>query len=118
MMQNWKNTLWAAIPILLFVGIFLINMLVYRNKEQGAVLYEVHCQSCHLEEGDGLRGIIPPLAKADYLQQHQSQLACLIRYGLQDTILVNGKQYRQAMPANETLTDTQISNIINYINTA
>ncbi len=88
--------------------------------QQGRVLYSRHCQSCHMEDGTGLGTNIPPLAKADYLTSHQDQFACIIRYGISDTIIVNGSTYTEPMAGigKETLTEFQIANIINYINHA
>lgn len=42
--------------------------------------------------------LIPPLAGADYLANNQANLPCLIRKGIQDTIVVNGKVYAEKMP--------------------
>ena len=71
-----------------------------------------------MEDGTGLGTNIPPLAKADYLEKHQKQLACFIRYGIKDTIIVNGKTYQQAMAGHADLTENEITNIINYIHHA
>ena len=69
-----------------------------------------------MDDGTGLEGNIPPLAGADYITQHRSNLACIIRYGMQDTISVNGIIYNNAMPGVPQLTDFEIANILNYIN--
>ena len=65
----------------------------------GKEVYLDNCASCHQENGRGLRGVIPPLAAADYLAQNQDNLPCLLRYTTQDTIMVNGKRYPPQMPA-------------------
>lgn len=84
--------------------------------EQGKTLYTMHCKSCHMDDGSGLGANIPPLVQADYLRDNQEKLACIIRYGLADTIMVNGVQYDLPMAGIEGLTEFQIANIINYIN--
>ena len=71
-----------------------------------------------MDDGTGLEGNIPPLAGADYLTLYKSKLACIIRYGIQDTISVNGATYNNAMPGVPQLTDFEIANILNYINHA
>ena len=71
-----------------------------------------------MADGTGLGGNIPPLAQADYLEQQQDQLACIIRHGMEGAIEVNGKTYTEAMPGVEALSEFQIANIINYINHA
>lgn len=98
---------------------FLLLLACDRNPyKQGAILYENFCQNCHMEDGSGLEGLIPPLANVDFVKNKQDQLACIIRYGLQDSILVNGRTYNQAMAGIPQLSNVEIGNIINYINHA
>lgn len=89
-----------------------------QTYKSGERLYKTHCANCHMDNGAGLGALIPPLAGADYLADHQDELPCLIRKGLQDTIIVNGKKYAEKMPANEALSDIQITNILNYVNSS
>lgn len=86
--------------------------------EHGEILYENFCASCHMDDGSGLEGNIPPLAGADYIANHKDQMACVIRYGLQGEVIVNGKRYHNPMPGVKQLSDFEITNIINYINHA
>ena len=103
----------------LFLLFVLCGMACDRQPYQsGERLYKAHCANCHMDKGEGLGALIPPLAGADYLAKHQDQLPCLIRKGLKDTIVVNGKIYAEQMPPNEALTDVQITNILNYINSS
>jgi mono/diheme cytochrome c family protein len=81
----------------------------------GQRLYEGNCANCHMDAGEGLGELIPPLAKADYWAQHRALLPCILRYGLADTIVVNGKMYAQPMAGNGKLSDIQITNILNYV---
>ena len=85
---------------------------------QGKALYVTHCNNCHLEEGQGLRALIPPLAGADYLAQHPKETVQGIRRGMNGPMIVNGVTYDHEMPGNKELTEFQIVNIMNYINTA
>lgn len=71
-----------------------------------------------MDDGSGLVGNIPPLAGADYLAKNQDKLACIIRYGMEGEIVVNGKTYKQPMAGIKQLSDAEIANVINYINTA
>ena len=85
------------------------------NRE-GQRLYAVHCANCHGEEGVGLGALIPPLVQSDYMTMHRQQLPCIIKYGLADTITVNGKVYAgEPMPSNGALSEIQIANILNFI---
>ncbi len=85
---------------------------------QGKILYENFCANCHMEDGQGLGELIPPLAGADYLQKYKNTIPCIIRYGIEDTIIVNDVTYSQPMAGIEALNDVEITNVINYINTA
>lgn len=84
--------------------------------KQGAILYENFCANCHMDDGTGLEGVIPPLANADYVEKNQELLACIIRQGMKSEIVVNGITYNQPMVGIEVLSDFEITNIINYIN--
>ncbi|MEL6867242.1 MAG: cytochrome c [Bacteroidota bacterium] len=104
--------------LLLVVSGFCHYQCELNPYKQGEILYLNYCASCHMDTGQGLRSLIPPLAQADYLIQHQGELPCIIRYGIQDSILVNGKVYNQPMTGIKDLTDVEITNIINYVNQA
>jgi len=98
---------------------FLVYTLLSSCEQQpyqmGERLYKTHCANCHMDGGEGLGALIPPLKGADYLAIHRDQLACIIRYGLKDTIQVNGETYAEQMVANDKLNDIQIANVVNYV---
>lgn len=85
---------------------------------QGERLYKTYCSNCHGEDGNGLKNLYPPLNNSDYLAENQELVACIIRNGLEDEITVNGKSYMMPMAGLDMLTDVDITNLINYINTA
>ncbi len=86
--------------------------------QSGERLYKANCANCHMDKGEGLGALIPPLAGADFLATQRDRLPCIIRKGLQDTIVVNGKVYSEVMPPNPGLSDIQITNILNYIHSS
>jgi mono/diheme cytochrome c family protein len=91
------------------------------TKHQGERLYVQHCSGCHGEQGEGLGQLIPPLAGSDYLAQHAGQLACIVRYGLNGPIVVNGVAYNQLMlgvqdtTTHRELSPAQVTNLLNFI---
>lgn len=87
-----------------------------QSYKQGAKLYNGYCASCHMEDGTGLGKVLPPVANSDYLQNNFLNLPCIMKHGIQDTIIVNGNEYSQAMAGINLLSPVEISNIINYIN--
>lgn len=84
----------------------------YRQGEQ---LYLKHCSNCHQVKGTGLGRVFPPLNKSDYMEQHLKDVICLIRYGMEGDILVNGETFNQGMKGLPSLTDLEIAEIATYI---
>lgn len=82
---------------------------------QGKILYQNFCENCHMDNGSGLEGLIPPVVGSDYVRDQVAGTACIIRYGREEPMMVNGRQYTQPMPASPNLSDFEITNIINYI---
>lgn len=105
----------SIIPTLI-LGVFILFVSCEQQPYQmGERLYKVHCANCHMDNGEGLAALIPPLAGSDYLLNHRDQLACIIRNGLKDTIVVNGRVFAGEMLANNQLSEIQITNVLNYI---
>jgi len=105
--------------ILLFgLSWYLFDACSANPYKSGEVLYGNFCASCHGKDGEGFGEIYPPIANSDYLKNHADELTCLIKYGMWDTITVNGKVYKEPMPENLRLDDIAINNIVNYVNYA
>jgi cytochrome c551 len=82
---------------------------------QGELLYSQHCSNCHQKNGTGLGLVYPPLDTSDYLTTNFKEVLCLIRYGKEGEILVNGKSYNQKMSGIPSLTDLEIAEITTYV---
>ncbi len=104
--------------LFLFLFFFLLAACGKTEHLQGKALYAEHCANCHMDDGAGLRMLIPPLAGADYLREQPEAVVLGIRKGMNGPMLVNGKTYNHEMPANVELSEFQIVNIVNYINQA
>ena len=100
--------------------LLLIAAVVYSCQRftQGQRLYETHCATCHMDDGTGLAGLIPPLDSADFLQLNRADVPCMILHGVDTPIVVNGVEYSEIMLGVPTLNAVEISNIINYIHTS
>ncbi len=97
----------------------IINSCDDNPYKQGKLYYTSFCSNCHMEGGEGLKGLIPPLAKADYLANFRSELPCIVRKGQKSKIVVNGVEYgQQEMLPIAKLSDFEITNILNYIGTS
>ena len=97
-----------------FAGLLLLSQCAAPQNE-GQRLYTQNCANCHMDDGSGLRNLIPPLAGADYLEKHRHDLACLIKHGQSGPIVVNGVLFNKEMPAHEHLSAIDIQNLLNYI---
>ena len=82
--------------------------------KQGKRLYQIHCSNCHMDEGQGLAMLYPPLQGTGLLAR-ASQLPCIIQYGMNDTITINGASFDTPMKGVGDLTHAEIANICNYI---
>ena len=82
--------------------------------ERGKEVYTAYCQACHMEDGQGLEGAFPPVAKSDYLMADKKRSIEQILYGVKGEMKVNAKTYDGEMPESD-LRDEQVSDVLNYI---
>ena len=81
----------------------------------GKTVY-ANCQACHGAAGAGQPGVIPPLAKAEWVTGGEKRLIAILLKGVQGPFTVAGKAYTGAMPAWEgSLTDKKIAAVASYI---
>jgi cytochrome c551 len=110
------------------VGVLLVIFSACSNKKgehssvkfeqyyvQGQELYLKHCANCHQPEGTGLGLVFPPLNQSDFMENNFEKVLCIMKYGLQGEVTVNGNTYNQAMPGVPSLTDLEIAEIATYI---
>ncbi len=82
---------------------------------RGKEVYAANCQSCHMENGEGVESVFPPLAKADYMKKDMKHLIEIVLKGMEGEITVNGKKYNTPMAAQDNLDDGQVADVFNYI---
>lgn len=92
---------------LIFLWLSACQVETYR---QGEVLYEYHCGNCHMPDGSGLAQLIPGIDSAILSTYDPAAMICLIKHGLRRDSLTN-----QQMPANPSLSETELANLINYL---
>lgn len=112
-----KKSIAVYIFLAFSIGLFLVSC-NDNPYQQGEMIYLSQCANCHMEDGSGLEGNIPPLANADYIADDPYVMVCITKYGMEGEITVNGIKYNQPMEGIEEITDFQITNLINYINNA
>ena len=84
------------------------------QMERGKKVFLSACFACHLQEGQGLPGIFPPLAGSDFLKADKDRAIRIPIKGLSGPITVNGKPYNNLMPPQQ-FTDDQIADVLTYV---
>lgn len=82
--------------------------------ERGKEVYVAQCMSCHMENGEGIEDVYPPLAKSDYLMADKARSIDNVIHGVSGEIVVNGKTYNTDMTPFD-LSDQEVSDVLNYI---
>lgn len=85
-----------------------------KSMIRGSEIYSDFCMQCHLPDGKGTAGIIPPLANSDWLISKRKESISAIKYGLNGPIEVNKQPYNGAM-SSLGLEDEEIADVMNYI---
>ncbi len=84
------------------------------SMTRGQEVYTANCVSCHMEKGEGMEGVFPPLAKSNYLMADKKRSIVQILKGVSGPIKVNGVEYNGEMAAID-LSDQEISDVLNYV---
>lgn len=107
----------------ILIAITAVILLSFQQKKpydlkasmaRGEQLYISYCLSCHMDQGQGIEGVYPPLAKSDYLMADKKRSIQQILYGVSGEIKVNGKTYNLEMTGFD-LTDEETADVLNYI---
>lgn len=110
---NLRIAILGGFVVLLLVLMFFRSC--SKPPQKGALVYKNKCADCHGANGEGFRNLIPPLNSADYLDQHIDDFACIVAYGISDTLTVNGVQFHQPMAGIPELNEVEIANVANYV---
>lgn len=106
--------------IIFFISLFIMALVSQSFKQvnnaslsNGKNVYETYCISCHQENGEGVPGAFPPLAKTGRLVD-KNKLVKIVLQGMRGPINVNGVKYDLEM-ASISLNDKETADVINYI---
>ena len=84
------------------------------SMKRGKEVYTLHCQNCHMENGQGMEGVNPPVAKTMYLKDAKKNIGIILN-GQTGEITVNGKKYNTIMNPLNYLDDKQVADVLNYV---
>lgn len=90
------------------------------KKVSGKEVFMANCSACHGENGAGVEGTFPPLAKSDFLKRlsnksDRSELIKIPMTGKKGKIVVNGKPFDGEMPAFDSLSNKEIAEVLSYV---
>ena len=93
-----------------------------QSAEAGARIYAANCAACHQASGAGVPGAFPPLAGhfPALLKQPdgRSYVAKVVLFGLEGQITANGNTFAGTMPPWQSLSDSDLAAVLNYVSTA
>ncbi len=81
----------------------------------GKQLFTGTCSVCHQANGEGLKGVFPPLAKSDYFAKNPKKMVNAMLHGVSGKVTVNGVEYNSVMPPMNQLTDDEVANIGTFV---
>ena len=111
-----RNTFLLSAFLIPAVFVFFPNQdkNLQESMKRGKEVYLLHCQNCHMENGQGLEGVNTPLAKTSYLKDTKKNIDIILN-GQTGEVVVNGKKYNAIMNPMNYLDDKQVADVMNYI---
>ena len=103
----------VALPLVAFLSVSAAA--AETPAASGATLFQMNCAACHQPNGEGLRGIFPPLAQSDYLLADKERSIRIALQGTGGPLTVNGIEYQGVMPMPPSLDDAQVAAILTYV---
>ena len=109
------NRIIPVITLLVLFSAFVpTNDELEASKARGEEAYNLYCVTCHLGQGEGVKGAVPPLAKSDYLLEDIERAIHVVKYGQEGEISVNGVKYNSYM-APLGLDDQEVADVLTYV---
>jgi len=85
------------------------------KTDPGKIVYMQFCLSCHMENGEGVPGLYPPLSQTKYVLGDKEWLIKNVLLGQQGPIEVKGEHYNNIMTKLDFLRDKQIAEVLTYV---
>lgn len=103
-----------ALALVISINLLFQEKTLEQSKKDGNEIYQDFCVQCHLNKGQGVSGVFPPLSDSDYLLNDIDRSIAAIKYGLKGPITVNDDDYDGVM-ASQGLDDEEIADVMNFI---
>jgi mono/diheme cytochrome c family protein len=88
-----------------------------QSVDRGKLVYQQVCLTCHQADGGGVPNMNPPLIKSAWASGDKKRLINVILKGFAEKVAINGNYYNNNMPAQISLTDQQVADVLTYIRT-
>jgi len=85
------------------------------TMERGKNVYETYCLMCHQTNGSGVPSTFPPLTETKHVLGPKENLIKIILNGQKGEIEVLGEIYDGEMPAQDFLTNRQVSDVLTFV---
>lgn len=85
---------------------------------EGQRVYTRVCQACHQNDGQGVTGVFPTLAGAEWVVDEPDNTVKIILNGLRGELVRDDATYNGVMPAFDNLSDREIASVVSYIRTS
>lgn len=103
-----------------YIFFLLFSVVIFSQEKEKSIdrgknLYEDLCLRCHSPDGNGVKGVYPPLAKSDFLFTHINESIIAVKQGgIEGKIVVNGVIYDSQMEDMGLYSD-EVADVMNYI---
>jgi mono/diheme cytochrome c family protein len=87
------------------------------REHPGKIVYMQFCLACHMEHGEGVPGLYPPLTQTPAVLGDKSELISIVLNGMEGPIVVNGENYNNIMAKLDYLQDQQVADVLSYVRT-
>jgi nitrite reductase (NO-forming) len=91
-LMNKKWTIYLIVIGIAFTSSTIPHQELNESIKRGKEVYALNCQNCHMVDGAGMKGVNPPLAKADYMKKPTKTLINIILKGQSGEVVVNGEK--------------------------
>jgi mono/diheme cytochrome c family protein len=81
----------------------------------GKKVYTLHCLTCHMADGGGVANMNPPLINTTYVLGDKNKMIQIVLKGFNESVDINGDTYTNAMPAQVTLSDQEVADVLTYV---
>jgi len=85
------------------------------RMENGKKVYQMYCQTCHMEDGGGVPNINASLKGSAYVAGDKEKLVRIVFHGSAEFTNEPERRYQNKMPALPNLTDKEIADLLTYI---